>query len=54
MNNLVLIREKIKRAERLNKAQLLAIKNGEITPYKPSVFKLRQKQARKNMEELNS
>ena len=54
MNNLVLIREKIKRAERLNKARLLDIKNGEITPYNPSVFELRQKQARKDMEALNS
>ena len=54
MNNLVLIREKIKRAERLNKAQLLATKNGGITPYNTSVFELRQKQARKDMEALNS
>ncbi len=54
MNNLVLIREKIKRAERLNKAQLLASKNGEITPYNPCVFELRQKQAREDMKELNS
>ncbi len=50
MNNLVLIREKIKRAERLNKAQLLTTKNGEITPYNPSIFELRQKQARKDVE----
>ena len=54
MNNLVLIREKIKRAERLNKAQLLATKNGEITLYNPSIFELRQKQAHKDMETLNS
>ena len=54
MNNLVLIREKIKRAERLIKAQLLATKNGEITPYNPSIIELRQKQARKDMEALNS
>ena len=54
MNNLVLIREKIKRAERLIKAQLLATKNGEITPYNLSTFELRQKQARKDMEALNS
>ena len=54
MNNLVLIREKIKRAERLNKAQLLATKNGEITPYNTSIFELRQKHARKDMEALNS
>ena len=54
MNNLVLIREKIKRAERLNKAQLLATKNGEITPYNPFIFELRQKQAHKDMEALDS
>ncbi len=54
MNNLVYIREKIRRAERLNKAQLLATKNGEITSYSPSIFELRQKQARKDMEALNS
>ena len=54
MNNLVLIREKIKRAERLNKAQLLATKNGEITTYNPSVFELRQKQTLSDMEALNS
>jgi len=54
MNNLVLIIEKIKRSERLNKAQLLATKNGKITPYNPSIFELRQKQTRKDMEALNS
>ena len=54
MNNLVLIREKIKRAERVNNDRLLATKNGEITAYNPSVFELRQKQARKDMEALNS
>ena len=54
MNNLVLIREKIKRADRLNKAQLHATKNGEITPYNPTIFEQRQKQVRKDMEVLNS
>ena len=54
MNNLVFIREKIKRAERLYKAQLLATKNGEITAYNPFVFELRQKQVRKDMEALHS
>ena len=49
MNNLVLIREKIKRAERLNEAKLIATKNGEIASYNPSVFELRQKQARIDM-----
>jgi len=32
MNNLLQIREKIKRANRLNQAQILATKNGEVTP----------------------
>ena len=50
MNNLVLIREKIKRAERLKLAQLIATKNGEFTSYNPSVFEQRQKQARKEIK----
>ena len=54
MNNLVFIREKIKRAERLNKAKLLATKNGEINPYNPTIFEQRQQQALKDMEALNS
>ena len=54
MNNLVIIREKIKRAERLNKAKLLATKNGAITPYNSTIFEQRQKQARKDMKALNS
>ena len=54
MNNLLLIREKIKRAERLNKAKLLATKNGGITPYNSTIFEQRQKQVRKDMEALNS
>tara|TARA_Y100000766_G_C18651014_1_gene480434 strand:- start:500 stop:664 length:165 start_codon:yes stop_codon:yes gene_type:complete len=45
MNNLILIKEKIQRAERLHKAQLLATKRGEFTPYRRSVFKDRIKQA---------
>jgi len=54
MNNLILIREKIKRAERLNKAKLIATKNGEITPYSISTFEQRRKEAIKDMEILNS
>ena len=49
MNNLVKIREKIKKSERLHQAQLLATKNGEITPYKNSVFKRRQQKALEDM-----
>ena len=45
MNNLVKIREKIKKSERLHQAQIIATKNGEVTPYKNSVFKRRQQEA---------
>tara|TARA_Y100001978_G_C23517265_1_gene348490 strand:- start:531 stop:689 length:159 start_codon:yes stop_codon:yes gene_type:complete len=50
MNNLVKIREQIKRSERLHQAQLLATKNGEVTPYRNSVFKKRQQKALKDLE----
>ena len=49
MNNLLLIREKIKRANRLYEAQLLATKNGEVTPYRRSIFEERVKQAQEEM-----
>ena len=45
MNNLVKIREKIKRSERLHQVQLLATINGEVTPYRNAVFKRRQQKA---------
>ena len=54
MNNLLLTKRRIQRAELLRKAQLTATKNGEFTPYKPSVFELRQKQARKDLVTLDS
>ena len=41
MNNLLQIREKIKRAKRLYQAQLLATKSGEVTPYRRRVFEER-------------
>ena len=50
MNNLLQIREKIKRANRLNEAQLLATKNGEVTPYRRSVFEERVRQAQKEIK----
>tara|TARA_Y100001970_G_C14036442_1_gene751335 strand:+ start:205 stop:369 length:165 start_codon:yes stop_codon:yes gene_type:complete len=50
MNNLLQIREKIKKAKRLKQAQLLATKNGEVTPYRKSVFEERIKQVQKKME----
>ena len=49
MNNLLKIREKIEKAKRLYEAQILATKNGEITPYSRSVFKERIKQTQKEI-----
>ena len=49
MNNLLQIREKIKKATRLKQAQLLATKNGEVTPYRRSVFEERIRQTQKEM-----
>ena len=49
MNNLSKIREKIDKANRLYEAQILATKNGEITPYRRSVFEKRIKQTQKEI-----
>ena len=49
MNNLLQIREKIERSNRLYKAQLLATKNGEVTPYRRSVMEERIRQTQKEM-----
>ena len=49
MNNLLQIREKINRANRLNEARLLATKNGEVTPYRRSVFEERIRKTQKEM-----
>ena len=50
MNNLLQIREKIKRANRLYEAQLLAMKNGEVIPYRRSVFEERIRQIQKEIK----
>ena len=50
MNNLLHIRDKIKRANRLYQAQILATKNGEVTPYRRSVFEERIRQTQKEIE----
>ena len=50
MNNLLKIREKITRANRLYKAQLLATKNGEVTPYRRSVFEELIRKTQKEMK----
>ena len=54
MNNLLLTKERIKRAERLRLAQLAATKNGMLIPYRPSVFEERQNQAREEVEAMDS
>ena len=53
MNNLLKIREKINKAARLNQAKLLATKNGEVTPFRRSVFKERVRQAHNDFEKLD-
>ena len=53
MNNLLKIREKINKAARLNQAQLLATKNGEVTPFRRSIFKERVRQAQSDFEKLD-
>ena len=50
MNNLLQIREKIKKANRLFQAQLLATKNGEVTPYRRSIFEERIRKIQKETE----
>ena len=50
MNNHLQIREKIKRANRLYETQILATKNGEVTPYKRFVFEERIRKTQKEMK----
>ena len=50
MNNLLQIIEKIKKANRLYEAQLLATKSGEVTPYRRSVFEERIRETQKRNE----
>tara|TARA_Y100001968_G_scaffold6809_1_gene5960 strand:- start:2043 stop:2207 length:165 start_codon:yes stop_codon:yes gene_type:complete len=45
MNNLVLIKKRALKAERLHSAQLATFKKGIFTSYKSSVFEDRQSQA---------
>ena len=54
MNELSQIREKITRAKRLYEAQILATKNGEVTPYRRSVFEERIRKTQKEMKLKNS
>ena len=45
MNNLVLTKKRVLKAEKLHKAQLTTFKKGVFTSYKSSVFEARQKQS---------
>ena len=54
MNNLVLTKKRIEKAERHHAAQLTTFKKGVLTSYKPSVFEERQKQAREEVEAFDS
>ena len=54
MNKLLQIREKINKASKLKQAQLLATKNGEVTPYRRSIFKERVNAAQKDLQKLDS
>ena len=47
------LEKKINKAAKLKQAQLLATKNGEVTPYRRSVFKERIKEAQKDLEKLD-
>ena len=49
MNNLVLIKKRVLKAERLHRAQIATFKKGVFTSYKPSVFKDREKKAREQV-----
>ena len=54
MNNLVLIKKRIKKAESLHAAQLATFKKGVFTSFKSSVFEERQKQAREKVAAMDS
>ena len=54
MNNLVLTKKRVLKAEKLHKAQLTTFKKGVFTSYKPSVFEERQKQAREEVASMDS
>ena len=54
MNNLVLTKKRVLKAEKLHKAQLATFKKGVFTSYKPSVFEERQYQARNEVAATDS
>tara|TARA_B100000989_G_C19454698_1_gene433455 strand:+ start:261 stop:431 length:171 start_codon:yes stop_codon:yes gene_type:complete len=50
MNDLLQIREKINRTNRLKEAKLLAIKNGGVIPYRRCVFEEKIRETQKEMK----
>jgi len=54
MNNLLLTKQRLKRADRFRLAQLASTKNGMLIPYRPSAFTESQKQARKEVAAMDS
>ena len=54
MNNLVVTKKRIKKAEMLYFARLTTFKKGVFTSYKPSLFEERQKQAREEVASMVS
>tara|TARA_Y100001968_G_C19183688_1_gene631687 strand:+ start:124 stop:288 length:165 start_codon:yes stop_codon:yes gene_type:complete len=49
MNNLLLTKKRVQKAERLHKAQIAAMKNGVFASYKRSFFEDSQKQFRNDI-----
>tara|TARA_B100000965_G_C19288872_1_gene624933 strand:+ start:531 stop:695 length:165 start_codon:yes stop_codon:yes gene_type:complete len=54
MNNLLLIKKRVLKTERLHKAQLATFKKGVFTSYKPSTFEDRLKQAGEQVAAMDS
>ena len=53
MNNLVLIKKRIKKAENLHAAQLATFKKGVFTSYKRSVFEERKNHSREELPAMD-
>ncbi len=54
MNNLVLTKKRVLKAERLHRSLLATFKKGVFTSYKPLIFEDRQKQAREQVAAVDS
>ncbi len=53
MNNLLLTKKRVLKAERLHRAQLATFKKRVFTSYKTSVFEDRQKKASEEVAAMN-